>query len=222
MVRFFTIFSLALSLAFPVSAGPWLREKGKTFTSISFATTWDLQSSSSTYLEYGWSDAMTVGADIGVFRNPALGQTGFVTLFLRRALGKNDGKYRLAYELGAGASWEGALTVPHLKTGLTVGRGFQLRDMGGWMTLDASIRWDLGQSARLAKLDGTVGLNVTDTFAGMFQIFVTHSQGEVVAKLAPSLIYSPKSGKFKIQVGLEAQTDEFSNPALKLGLWRDF
>lgn len=222
MVRLFSIFAVFAGLAAPVAAGPWLREKGSTFTSVAFATTWDLQSSSTTYLEYGWSDTTTIGADIGVFRSPTSGQDGFATVFLRKPLGKNAGSSRLAYELGLGASWEGALVFAHLKTGLTWGRGFQLREKSGWMTVDASVRWDLGRSNQVTKIDSTVGLNFNEKFSGMFQLFLTNTEGDTFAKLAPSLIYTPKSGKFKIQVGLEALTDDIANPAIKLGLWREF
>lgn len=222
MVRFFTILVLITSLAAPATAGPWLREKGKSFTSVSFATTWDLKSSTSSYLEYGFRDNMTIGADVGVFRSPLEGQTGFATVFLRRPLGRNEGTSRLAYELGVGASWADDIVSPHIKTGLTWGRGFQLRDKGGWMTVDASVRWDLGHSLQVTKIDSTVGLNFTDKFTGMFQLYVTNTQGETFATVAPSLIYTPKSGKFKIQIGVEALVDEISNPAIKLGLWREF
>lgn len=212
---------IALCGAMPALAGAWLREEGKTFTAVSVSIDRALQMTTSTYLEYGLRPNMTIGADISMART-AGGQDGFATLFLRRPLGKNEGKSRWAYEVGVGARWDAAVFVPHVKAGINWGRGITLREKGGWATVDATLRFDLGGGGgHLAKLDGTVGLNFNDALAGMFQVFISHD-GEVSASLAPSVIYTPKSGKFKIQFGAETPIGDSGATTLKVGFWREF
>ncbi len=222
MLRGFLVILSCLSLATPALAGPWMREKGATFTSASFTLNYFYETGSNTYLEYGLRDDMTVGADIGIFRNSTIGQSGTATLFLRRPLGNRDGKNLWAYELGVGASWQGMLISPHFKTALTWGHGITFRGKGGWTSIDTSIRWDLGYAAHLVKIDGTVGLNMSDRFAGMFQIYVSHSKGDTAAILAPSVIYTPRKGKSRWQLGLENPIGDRRRTAIKFGLWREF
>ena len=206
----------------PVAAGAWLREKGSTFTSTSFSATYFRDIASSTYLEYGFSDKMTVGLDVGYFTSRFGLKSGFGTVFLRRSIGKNEGPNKWAYEVGVGAAWAGELVIPHIKTGLSWGRGIKVKDKSGWATVDASVKWDVSQGLHVTKLDGTVGLNFTDTTAGMFQIFVTNLDGATYGTLAPSVIYTPRKGKFKIQFGAESPVDDFINTSLKIGIWREF
>ena len=222
MLRGFVVFLSCLLLAAPVTAGPWLREKGKTFTSVSIVVNYFYDTASSTYLEYGLRDDMTVGADVGIFRDTTVGPSGSATLFLRRALSKTDGKSLWAYELGVGANWQSIEISPHLKTALTWGRGMTFRERNGWLTVDASINWALADVPDVAKLDGTLGMNVTDRFAGMFQVYVSHSDGATSTTLAPSIIYTPKNGKSKWQIGLESPLGNTDRTAIKFGLWREF
>ncbi|WP_373489480.1 hypothetical protein [Blastomonas sp.] len=221
-MRILAGFLFCLALAPPAVAGPWLREKGRTFTSTSVTLNHFQDAASSTYIEHGLREDMTVGADIGVFRNTTAGPSGTATIFLRRPWGNRDGQSLWAYELGAGASWDGAVISPHAKTGVTWGRGITFRDKGGWTTVDASYRWDLGAGEDVFKLDGTLGLNFTDRVAGMFQVYVSHSAGETSATLAPSVIYAAKSGKTKWQLGIESPLSDTARTAIKFGLWRDF
>ena len=222
MIRIAVAVCLMLSLASPATAGPWLREKGKSFVSQSFTLNKSLESASSSYIEYGWSDRTTIGADVGMFRDLSKGQSGFATFFMRRNFGNPDRRAKLAWELGLGAGWVGDTLIPHLKTGVSWGRGYQLGERGGWMVVDASVRWDLGQSLHVVKVDGTVGLNLNERFTGMVQLYLSHADGDSHATLAPSLIWTPKSGKYKIQIGAESPVDAFSDTAVKIGIWREF
>jgi len=221
-LRGFLVILFCLSLATSALAGPWLREEGTTFTSTSFTLNYFYETGSNTYVEHGLRDDMTVGADIGIFRNSTIGPSGTATLFLRRPFGNREGKNLWAYDLGLGASWEGLLISPHVKTALTWGRGITLRGKGGWTTVDASIIWDFGYAAHLVKIDGTVGLNISDRFASMFQLYVSHSKGDTAAIVAPSLIYTPAKGKSKWQIGLENPIGDSRRTAIKFGLWREF
>ncbi|AXI48086.1 hypothetical protein C1J03_20040 [Sulfitobacter sp. SK012] len=205
-----------------MQAGAWLREKGSTFTSISFTSTWFLETANATYLEFGVRDDLTLGIDANIYRSPIQGQAGTVTLFLRRPLGDRDGKHRWAYELGVGADWIGDVIIPHVRTGISWGRGFSLGEKNGWMAVDASVNWDLGQGLHLTKIDSTLGLSLSDRFSGMLQVYLGSVGGESYGTLAPSFIFAPRKTKFKLQLGAEARVGAFENTGLKIGLWREF
>lgn len=216
------VFIALLLLPVPVQAGPWLREKGSGFSSSSFAITPMRDTATQTYLEYGFSDAMTLGVDLNYFRPGNGAQGGIATVFIRRALGAPERTSKWAYEVGLGATWGAMAVNPHLDTGLSWGRGITFREKSGWATVDASVLWDLSGHRHVAKLDGTLGLNFTDRYGAMMQIFYVHAQGASATTLAPSLIISPKDSKFRIQVGAEAALGDLTGSALKIGLWRDF
>lgn len=223
-MRFALLTLLILSTCPPTRAhaGAWLREQGTSFTAVSFSATYFRDIANTTYLEIGLRENLTLGADIGYFTSRIGQQSGFATLFMRKPLGPNTGPNKWAYEIGAGATWEGELVVPHIKTGVSWGRGYQFQDMNGWMAVDASITWDLGLGLHLTKVDTTVGLNFSDTTTGMLQLFLGNQGGEAFGTFAPSVIYKPKKRNFRIQFGAETPLDNFEDTSLKLGLWREF
>ncbi|QUJ76657.1 hypothetical protein KDD17_00850 [Sulfitobacter albidus] len=213
---------LCATLPATVNAGAWLRERGKGFMSFSFASTVDLDTVSQTFIEYGYSDAMTLGADIGFVRPRNGFQGGFATLFATRAITPPDAQSKWSYTIGVGANWANDLVLPHIQTGISWGRGIKLGEKYGWATVDANVFWDVTYALHVSKLDGTVGLNFTDHVAGMMQIYFVHAAGTSATTLAPSLILSPKEGPFRIQIGAETALGDISGSVLKLGLWRDF
>ncbi len=216
------IMIMCLCAATAAQAGPWLRKKGSLFTSISVTGTAMGDFGNSTYLEYGWRDAMTIGLDASLNNNRLGERSGFGTVFLRRALGPNKGKNRWAYELGVGSAWVSELMLPHVKGGVSWGRGIEMWDRNGWMTVDASIRWDVSGDAHLTKVDTTVGLNFTDVTTGMVQLYLSRQNSNIFATFAPSVVIKPRKAKFRIQFGSEIPMDNVENAALKLGIWREF
>ncbi len=223
MRSFSVLFALmSLLLPAPAAAGPWMREKGTSFTALSFTITPTLETATSTYLEYGLRDDLTLGADIYIKTDRFGQQIGRGTLFFRRPLGQSDGPGKWAYELGIGADWSDRFVLPHLKTGLTWGRGITLRDKSGWVTVDAAMYWDISRGAHVAKVDSTLGLDFTERTAGMLQLYLTHINGAAISTIAPSIILSGKKGKYRIQIGVESRFGNASDTALKIGLWRTF
>ncbi|MGJ8628092.1 MAG: hypothetical protein ACSHXB_14120 [Sulfitobacter sp.] len=213
---------LSSLLAGSANAGAWLREKGSSFTSVSFSSTWFLDTTNTSYLEYGLRDNLTVGADVGYATSRNGTQSGYGTLFIRRPLGQNDGPNQWAYELGVGAAWVGEEVLPYLKTGLSWGRGIKLRDTNGWMAVDASITWDVTSGLHVAKIDSTIGLNFTEVTTGMVQLYLAHLDQQTYGSIAPSIVIKPRNSKFRIQIGAESQLDDLENTGIKLGLWREF
>lgn len=222
MPYWFLIIFITFAFATTAQAGPWLREKGTTFSAVSVATTYYLDTSSQTYIEYGLTDKTTLVGDLSMIRLRYAPQSGYATVSVRRAFSKPDATSKLAYEIGVGAGWIGSMTLPHLRTGLSWGRGIKWGDTSGWTTVEASAIWDLTYAQHIAKLDMTLGMNFTDVTKGMIQLYTAEIAGETVATIAPSLVFTPRERKFSIQVGAESQIGNMRNSALKLGLWREF
>lgn len=133
------LFLLAISFAQMAQAGPWLREKGSTFSAVSFASTYYMETASQTYLEYGLSNTTTLIADVGMTRLHYVANSGYATLSLRRPLSAPDARSKWAYELGAGVGWIGSTTLPHIRTGLSWGRGMKWGKKSGWLTVEAAV-----------------------------------------------------------------------------------
>lgn len=211
-----------LALASTVQAGPWLREEGTTFSAVSASTTYYLDTSSQTYLEYGLTQETTLVGDLNMTRQRYSDESGHATVSLRRALSKPDATSKLAYELGVGVGWAGSEALPHLRTGLSWGRGIKWREKSGWATVEAAVIWGLNDAQNMTKLDTTAGINFTDVTAGMIQLYTTEMDGKIFAIIAPSLVFTPRDSKFRIQIGMEGEIGNLDNTALKLGLWREF
>lgn len=223
-MRFGVLFSVLIWSFWGTNAdaGAWLREKGTSFTSFSYSVTWFRDTANSSYVEYGLRDDLTIGVDIRTETSGLGSQSGFGTLFIRRPLGPNEGENRWAYEIGLGAGWIDEIIFPYLKTGVSWGRGIQLREKYGWVAVDASMAWDVTASRHLAKIDSTIGLNFTDVTTGMVQLYLSHLDRETYGSIAPSLVIKPGKSKFRYQIGAETQFGNYENTALKIGVWREF
>lgn len=221
-----TFFILIASLfhGYPAAAGPWLREKGTSFTSFTLSTSWFNDARSSGYMEFGITPTSTVGLDMGLSRNENGKKLAYGTIFLRRAIGSSKGPSKWAYEVGIGATYRGRPEParPHIKTGLSWGRGFQLKGKSGWMAVDTSALWDLEDSLHVGKVDTTLGLNFNDRFTGIMQLNLAHQEGESFSYFEPSFVISPRKADIKLQIGLITPMDEPERSALKLGLWHEF
>lgn len=222
MVNRFIVAFLIMIVPQIAAAGPWLREKGSSFTAVSISGNYALETASQTYLEYGLSDKTTLIGDVGMARFHYFPNTGYATFSLRRALGSTDATSKWAYELGLGAGWIGEEVLPQIRTALSWGRGITLGEKSGWMTVESAVLWDVTYALHVAKIDTTVGLNLTDKTKGMLQLYTAHAVGETIATLAPSVVYSPENTKFSIQLGAESQIGHWDNAAIKIGIWREF
>lgn len=221
-MRFLIALLICFSMTRPAWAGAWLRDKGSSFVSSSFTLNRLEDQSSGTYVEYGWRENLTIGADLS-FANSHLGlQSGAVTFFLRRPLGKTDRENKWAYEVGAGTAWVQDYMLPHVKVGLSWGRGIQLGEKYGWMGVEGNVFWDVSQGRSAAKLDGTLGFNFTDVTAGMLQIYLARIDRQIYGTFAPSILIKPKNKNFRLQIGAEAPFGAFADTSIKLGLWREF
>ncbi len=212
------VFCLGLLAASPAGAGAWLRADGTGFLATYVLQGRDGNSDGGLYFEYGVRPKLTLGVKADV--NMTLGQLGDgrAFVFMRRAIPTGDRPYKLAYDLGIGSTF-GVIQDPLLLTGVSYGRGLQWKERNGWLAIDSAVEWSLSGQATTAKLDATFGMALGKKTKGMLQVFLSHTETDFSATLAPSLIWQPKAKKPSYQIGLEAENGEVS---LKLGLWRDF
>lgn len=231
MIRVFFVFLLGLSgLCTPASGGAWLREDNAGFLAFSSTTRVPkdlsfLNSDSSAYLEYGATAEITVGADLNyssVRDGENLYQDGHAIFFLRRPIGRTDGQYRFAYELGVGARYRLLEWDTVLKLGLSLGRGIETGLGNGWIAIDSTVEFENPSGGRLAKLDATFGLSVTPRLKTMLQIQSTYRSQDVYnVDVIPSIIWELKPKSF-ILFGIEARHSQTKTYGLKVGFWRDF
>ncbi|NNE53195.1 MAG: hypothetical protein HKN30_12445 [Sulfitobacter sp.] len=221
-----SIFSAVIALQLLVTeaiAGAWLREKGTSFSSFSLSTSLFRETRSSGYLEFGLTENSTLGLDTGLSQNANGEKLAYGTLFMRRALGSGAGPNQWAYEVGLGATYRGGVDAqPHVKTGLSWGRGIQFRGKGGWIAADAAALWAISDDEHVSKIDTTLGLNFNNRFSGILQLNFAYQEGETFKYFEPSIVFNPPNTGLKIQFGLITPLDEPENSGVKLGLWREF
>lgn len=221
-MRFAILTILVLSYLHPAHAGAWLREEGKRFFALSYGITAENNSENSFYYEFGQTARTTLGFDATISRVPGMAKTGHGTVFLRRALVDKDRPYKLSYELGLGMSRAMGQETAHLKTGVSWGRGINWSTWSGWMSVNTSARWDLGDGDDLYKIESTLGLKFTDLATGILEFNLSHQGGETDARFEPSLLYTPKHSNFQIRFGTSSPLDDFEDTSLKIGIWRNF
>jgi hypothetical protein len=213
---------LGLAGAPAAQAGAWLREKGGGFASTSVTSDEAGQISSSVYLEYGLSDRLTLGGDFYYGTDLTTFQEGSGIVFLRFPLGPTDGTHKWAAHVGAGTRYVNLEFLTAFEVGLSWGRGLQWKENYGWINVDLSFNDAQAPAERRVKLDGTVGMGLSERSKVMLQLFNTFEDGETYVKLAPSYLFTPRGGKTTLQIGLETPLAGGGEPTLKLGIWQTF
>ncbi len=223
-MRLFCITLLILSqAAAPMAqAGAWLRESGTGFVSLSFGATQFSETTNAAYIEYGLSDATTIGLDISSFTNSQKVRNGFGNLFVRRAFGPTNGASRMSYEIGIGGLWGNEMRRPTLKAGLSWGRGFEVGQRAGWVNLDSAYILEPTLGENITKFDGTFGMELSDITTGLVEVTLSHQNSATYGAVEPSVLFRPKGSQFNIKVGAQIPFDEQEKSALKLGIWHHF
>lgn len=206
------------------TAGAWLREKGTGFSSITTSGTLSRDFSETTYWEYGVRDDLTLGVEAAFFTFASGAQSGSGMVFLRRPIGKRDRPSVWAYELSMGADWSGVAVRPNIRGALSWGRGYQLRQLNGWMAVDGSIKLDVYDASHTIKIDSTVGLNFNDRFSGMIQVFHANTANSTATSIAPSFVVKPIKSKpnIRLQIGGGTELGDVINTGFKISFWREF
>ena len=156
------------------TAGAWLRDHQSGFLSLSFGATQTDQTTNALYLEYGLTQQTTLGVDVSAFSIGSDVRNAFGIVFMRRALGDRKRPSKWAYEIGIGALWDQDRTLPAVKTSLSWGRGFQLGDRSGRISVDAGYVHEPTLQNHTTKLDATAGLGFTQITTGILEMTYSH------------------------------------------------
>ena len=216
------------ALALPARAGPWPREDGRWFVSLSHSTRADPRTVSTTdfalddytslYVEYGLRPRLTLGFDAG------LSDTGEVTAFgfVRRPIGPEDRQVKLSWHAGAGVTGPSASSEPMIVVGASVGKGVTTRWGDGWMTLDTALHLRTSSSEVVAKADATFGLKPRPGQMLILQIQTgAYSGSDPYLRLAPSYVREIAPGRH-IEIGADIGFVGDDKVGLKAGIWFEF
>lgn len=208
---------LLLFLATPAIPGPWMREQGRGFASLSSEPplTPGTATYTSLYLEYGLRPRLTLGFDGG---SDFIG-SGSALLFARTPLWQGRHS-RMSAEIALGAEWYPGFQSPLVRPGLSWGRNYHLGERTGWMALDATWSWRPKDATHRPKIEATLGLNLSKRSKVMLQSTWEHDNGTHSLSLTPTLLYRFSKNSF-ITTGVVLH--QAPRPStLKFGVWRSF
>ncbi|WP_234984155.1 hypothetical protein [Roseivivax jejudonensis] len=203
------------------AAGAWPRERGAWFASATVNLTWpqdlgDVDRAApdgrydALYLEYGLTDRITLGLDVG---RSVSGEAKLVA-FAQHPVLPADAPLRAAAQLGIGKIDDRDV----LRPGLSVGRGWE----GGWLSTDALLEQPFDGTGADVKLDATWGLRLRADRRLILQLQTGKQTGDpAFARLAPSLVM-PLRGPLSAEVGGTYGVTGDDSVGLKLGLWAEF
>jgi hypothetical protein len=248
-MRFRMAFILALlsvALADAAAAGPWAREKGTVFVSLSAERDRDGNNYTGLYGEYGLTPRHTLGFELG---HSNAGESS-VMIWSQRALDRGRGPDRLTVSTGFGVLKRDGKMVPLVQAGASWGRGFDglplLRQVpgGGWLAVDARVklaqtdeeepdrtpdangRWSSRQTyltpKTTAKAEVTLGWHATSSLMLINQLrFEDRDDTGFSGKLATSVVRD-LAGPAKIELGLIVPFAGEGELAIKIGTWIQF
>lgn len=200
-------------------AGPWPRGEGNAFGMISLQVTapnFDGPASYyfSNYLEYGLTQNLTIGADVG---HSVSGESKAI-VFLKHPLLQWENTHYVSAELGFGQIGNDIVVRP----GLSYGRGFSNVDSSGWLTVDMLFEHHIGKDRTDVKADITYGRNHSGGFKSMLQIQTGKQIGDPsFFRIAPSFAL-PMGKSTHLELGASVALRGNSEYGLKLGFWKEF
>ena len=221
IIRGLTLALALAGLAGHASAGAWPREEGSLFVSSLARLSWPQDVTTWTsyeptgeyytlYVEYGLTERLTVGLDLG----RAISGGGKDVAFLRMPLGRADRRLKLAAELGLGQI-EGAMV---LRPGLSLGLGFR----HGWLSADGLAEISLGSGETDYKLDLTWGLNLWEERKLIVQFQTGQQFGDpAFVRIEPTIV-QPLTKRLKTQIGGSYGLLGDTSMGLTFGLWAEF
>ncbi|WGW04085.1 hypothetical protein [Tropicibacter oceani] len=202
-------------------AGAWPREEGKGFFSTDVRLSWPqnlrhwtspnpTEQYYTAYLEYGLSDRLTIGFDLG----RSVSGDGKTIGFLQIPLRNTDTGPKVSAALGLGRI--GEQTV--LRPGLFIGWGMEK----GWLTIDSMAEYQIENGLTDYKMDLTWGRNLARDRKLIVQVQTGKPAVDpAFVRLAPSIVF-PMGKRSKIETGATWGLTGDSSVGLKFGLWTDF
>ena len=217
MLQFY--FVLLVALATTANAGAWPRGKGNGFSMTSLqATAHNLADPAdyyfSSYAEFGLTDDITVGGDIG---HSVSGASKFI-VFLRHPIFTLNDKHHFAFELGAGIVANDTVVRP----GVSYGSGFSRSSQSGWFAIDILFEHHITTRSTNFKADVTYGINHPRGYKSIYQLQSGKQVGDPnFLRFAPSVAI-PISTSSHLEVGGTINMIGATNYGLKVGVWKKF
>lgn len=202
-------------------AGAWPREKGTAFASVSvrlgwpqnlehWASNYPTSEYRTAYLEYGLTDRLTLGLDLG---NSVSGDNKAIA-FLQFPLLNKDRGPKLAFQLGFGEISSKQVIRP----GLAAGWGLK----NGWFSIESFMEMRTQSGTADYKVDVTWGRNLAKDRKLILQLQTGIQDGDpAFARIAPSLVF-PLFKRYKVETGATWGLHSDTSMGLKIGLWADF
>lgn len=189
-----------------------LLERARAGESISLEPTSDYRT---LYGEYGVTDRLTIGLDVG----HSVSGAGKTVVFVSYPLAiTGDSPHRLSLALGAGR----IESEPVIRPGVSYGYGYSGKRLSGWVAVDALAEHFLGSQRNDYKLDVTFGLNLEGGKRAILQLQAGRQQGDdPFARLAPSYVV-PWGDTRNVEVGLTVSLAGEADVGVLLGLWQAF
>jgi hypothetical protein len=235
-LRIFLICGACAFLALPAGAGPWSRDTGTSFLSLSNERDSAGNNYTGIYGEFGYGERRTFGYEIG---HTNVGETTAM-IWLQRQLDHGEGAWRLSYALGGGVLARDGELVPLGQAGIAAGRGFDGILGGGWFAAELKLKvagetttvvWRQGLSEIeesyltpdvTTKAEVTLGLRPWDRMMLVNQLRLEQRKDlDLSAKLAVSLVRDLTKG-VKLELGAIQPIAGPGDPAVKVGTWIAF
>lgn len=207
----------------PAESGPWPRGKGHVFVSSSAFATWPAGRSvelpdiyGTAFAEFGLTDRVTLGLDFGTADYQKSSRSKAIAL-VRYTLSAPGASLQSALEIGGGM--DQGRTV--LQIGGSLGRGLSIGKTSGWATADAKLLHSPSIDETAYGLDLTVGINQPRTkYIAQLSALQSYS-GKPFVSFVPSVVR--QIGKHShVELGASIGLKNKPDPALKLGIWREF
>ncbi len=217
----------------PASAGPWPRDKGHAFVSLSHEGSGTDDGWTALYAEYGLTPRWTLALDMGQSADKTT-----ALLIVQRAVGAQDGPGRLAFSSGIGLE-TGPGSQAFGMMGAAWGRSLGTPLGPGWLAVEPQLRMGVALSedwpptlvldvdgtlatTASAKLDVTLGATLRPGLIVMGQLLAEQQRdGEPRARFVAAAVRSV-GGRARLQLGLSTPVTGEGETALKLGTWLEF
>ena len=232
---------LALLSGGTAQAGPWPRQEGGGFLSLSVEQDRNDNRYSGLYAEYGLTARNTLGFELGQTEGEASAM-----LWLQRALDRGEGANRWVMSLGLGAIRRDGAYHPVGQVGSSWGRGFDSIPVlnrvpgGGWLAVDARFKIagiqqdiDFGPDViaedvtyltpeMTSKAELTLGWHATSSMMLINQFRMEDRDDTGFSgKLATSVVHD-LFGPSKLELGIVAPLSGPGENAIKIGTWLEF
>lgn len=219
----------------PAGAGPWARDAGGVFVTLSQQADAAGETWTGVWGEYGLTPRITLGVDAGISGRG----DGKAIVWGQKAWVR--GEHRLAASAGIGASFIGEEIMPLAQIGGGWGRGLTTPLGPGWAAAEAraivttrnvtvaqrinaltyaTYAYLLPETSAKAEL--TLGLKPRDRLMLIGQLQLEQGrETDLDTRLAGSVVYSLRNPA-RLEVGVISPISGAAEPALKLGLWLEF